>query len=55
MFYVFMDGIVKEVKLMKGYRMGSNMFNISCYADNVILIVENENDFIYLLKSMSKA
>ena len=29
---------------MRGYRLGRSVFNIICYADDLTLVAENEND-----------
>ena len=42
---VVTDEIIKEVKHMKGYRMGRSVFDIKFYADDIILIVRNEKTY----------
>lgn len=43
LFNLIMDKFIKKVKQMKGYRMSRNVLNILYYADDFILIAENEN------------
>ena len=50
-----MDEIIKDVKHMRGYRMGRSGFNIIRYADDVILIAENENYLQTLVYNFNKA
>lgn len=43
LFNVFMNKIIKEVKHMKGYKMGKSVFNIICYVDDIVFVEENNN------------
>lgn len=49
--------MIREIKGIqrKGYRMGENMFNIISYADDAILIMENENYIQILLFRFNNA
>ena len=38
LFNVVLEEIINEVNHMRGYRMGRSVFNIICYADDIILI-----------------
>lgn len=49
LFNFMMDEIIEAVKGMRGYRMSGNNINIICYADDAILIAENEDDLQRLL------
>lgn len=39
-----MDEILKKIKSLKGYRLGRSNVNILCYADDAVLVAENEDD-----------
>jgi len=39
-----MDKIIDEVKKREGNRMKPNKVNIVCYADDTLLVVDNEDD-----------
>ena len=49
-----MDNVIKEIKHMRGYRVGRSVFNVICYADDVF-IMENENDIQRLVYNFKKA
>jgi hypothetical protein len=44
-----MNEIIKSIKCMIGYRMGESMINLVVYADDVVLIAENEDDLQRML------
>ncbi|KAK9887098.1 hypothetical protein WA026_020042 [Henosepilachna vigintioctopunctata] len=44
-----MDEIIKKVRGMRGYKMGDKEISILCYADDAVLIAENEDDLQRLL------
>lgn len=44
LFNLIMDEIIKSVKNMCGYKMGKKNFNILYFADDAILIADNEDD-----------
>ena len=39
-----MDEIIMTMRDMKGCNMGNTYFNITCYADDAVLIAKTEND-----------
>lgn len=39
-----MDEIIERVRKRRGYRMGGKEIQIICYADDAMLVVENEDD-----------
>lgn len=39
-----MNKIILRVKIQEGFRMDTKKINIVCYADDVLLITENDND-----------
>lgn len=50
LFNVIMDQIISEVKTAgKGYRMGKKEFKIICYADDAVIISEDEDNLQRLL------
>ena len=50
LFNLVMDEIIKEVKTAgRGYRMGNKEIKICCYADDVVLISEDEDNLQRLL------
>ena len=44
-----MDKIVSYVKHLQGYRMGNKGINIVCYADDIALIADTEDDLQKLI------
>lgn len=44
LFNIIMDEIIKQIHKLKGYKMGDRGVKILCYADDAVLIVENEDD-----------
>ena len=44
-----MDEIIKKVRLNNGYHLGETEIKILCYADDAVIIVEEENDLQRLL------
>ena len=44
-----MDEIIKKVSKLRGYKMGEKKINILCYADDAVLVAEDENDLQRLL------
>ena len=49
LFNIIMDEIIGNVRLLKGYSMGDQEITILCYADDAVLVAENENDLQRLL------
>lgn len=49
LFNIILDEIIKQVKTRRGYRMGNKEIQILCYADDTILIAENEDDLQRLM------
>jgi hypothetical protein len=43
-FHIIINEIIKSIKRMRGYRMGESMINLVVYADDIVLIAENEDD-----------
>jgi hypothetical protein len=48
-FNIIMNEIIKGIKGMRGYRTGESMINLVVYADDVVLIAENEDDLQRML------
>jgi hypothetical protein len=48
-FNIIMNEIIKSIKGMRGYRMGESMINLVVYADNIVLVAENEDDLQRML------
>jgi hypothetical protein len=44
-----MNEIINSIKGMRGYRMGESLINLVVYADDVVLIAENEDDLQRML------
>lgn len=58
LFNLVMDEIIKKVRRLKGYKMGNENISILCYADDAVLIAENEDDLqrlLYLFNSIAKS
>lgn len=49
LFNIIMDEIIKQVRHLKGYKMGNRNITILCYADDAVLVAENEDDLQRLL------
>ena len=49
LFNIIMDEIIKKVSKLRGYKMGEKKINILCYADDAVLVAENEDDLQRLL------
>lgn len=49
LFIMVMEEIIKETKTQKGYKMGSKEIKMVCYADDVILVTECEDDLQRML------
>lgn len=49
LFNIILDEIIKQVKTKRGYRMGNREIQILCYADDTVLIAEDEDDLQRLL------
>ena len=49
-----MDEIIKLVRKLKGYKMGNKEVRILCYADDVVLVAESEDDLQRLLHQFNK-
>ena len=49
LFNIIMDEIIKQVRKHKGYKMGDREIKILCYADDAVLIAEDEDDLQRLL------
>ena len=49
LFSIVMDKTLSYVKHLQGYRMGSEEINIVCYADDIALITDTEDDLKRLL------
>lgn len=49
LFNLIMDEIIKQVRRLRGYRMGNRNITILCYADDAVLVAENEDDLQRLL------
>lgn len=49
LFYIIMNEIIKKVKQKGGYRVGNKELKIICYADNAIIVAEDEDDLQRLL------
>lgn len=49
LFNIIMDEIIRNVRLLKGYSMGDQEITILCYADDAVLVAENEDDLQRLL------
>lgn len=54
LFNLIMDEIINSVKNLKGYKMGNNEIKIACYADDVVLFAEEEDDLQRLLFQFNK-
>lgn len=54
-FALIIDEIIREIKGIKGCKKGWIMFNITCYTDNVIFIMKNENNQQRLLFQFNKS
>ena len=52
LFNLIMNKLIDSTKLLDGYRMGNNKINIICYADDAILIADNEDNLQRLLHKM---
>ena len=51
-----MDELVEEIKsLQLGYRMGGEIVNVVCYADDAIIIAENNKDLQTMLNRLHDA
>lgn len=55
LFNMIMDEIIHEVKKQEGYRMGAHKITIICYADDAILIADNEDDLQRQLQAFNIA
>ncbi|XP_015187255.1 PREDICTED: uncharacterized protein LOC107072109 [Polistes dominula] len=55
LFTIIMDEIIKKVREQRGYQMGNREIKISCYADDAVLIAENEDDLQRLLYTFNIA
>jgi hypothetical protein len=44
-----MNEIIKDIKNKKGYRMENKEINIICYADDAVLIADNDDNLQRLL------
>jgi hypothetical protein len=56
LFNLIMDEIVGEIKLLrKGYRLGEQLIDIVCYADDAVIFAENEADLQSLLHAFNRA
>ena len=49
LFNLVMNEIIKEVRTGHGYKMGDNELNMVCYADDVVLMANTEDDLQRLL------
>lgn len=49
LFNIILDEIIKQTKTKRGYGMGNERIQILCYADDTVLIAENEDDLQRLL------
>lgn len=49
-----MDEILKKMRNMDGYKMDNRNIVVLCYADDVVLIAENEDDLQRLLQQFNK-
>lgn len=49
LFNIIMDEIIGGVRNLNGYKMGNHNITILCYADDAVLIAENEDDLQRLL------
>ena len=55
LFNLIMDQIIQQVKNKNlGYQMHNTKFNILCYADDAVLMADNENDLQRLLLQFQK-
>ena len=49
LFNIIMNEIIKKVRLSNGYHLGDTEIKILCYADDAVIIAEDENDLQRLL------
>ncbi|XP_015181515.1 PREDICTED: uncharacterized protein LOC107069067 [Polistes dominula] len=49
-----MDKIIGKVRELRGYKMGNKEVTILCYADDAVLIAENEDDLQRLLHQFTR-
>jgi len=49
-----MNEIIKSIKGVRGYRTGDSLINLVVYADDVVLIAENEDDLQRMLFKFNK-
>jgi hypothetical protein len=46
---IIMNEIIKSIKGMRGYRTGESLINLVVYADDVVLVAENEDNLQRIL------
>lgn len=49
-----MEEVIKQIRKLKGYRIGDQDIKILCFADDAVLITESENDIQGLLFQFNK-
>jgi hypothetical protein len=54
LFNIIMNEIIKSIKGVRGYRTGDSLINLVVYADDVVLIAENEDDLQRMLFKFNK-
>lgn len=55
LFNLVMNKIIESVKFMEGYKLGNHNFNIVCYADDAVLIADNEDNLQRTLHKFNNA
>jgi hypothetical protein len=55
LFNIIMDGLIKSVSNNKGFKMGDSEIKIICYADDAVLLSDNEDDLQRMLFNFNKA
>jgi hypothetical protein len=49
LFSLVMNKIIKDVRYKEGYKIGDKELNVTCYADDAVLIADSENSLQRLL------
>ena len=54
LFNTVMDEIIKQVRKLKGYKMGNKEIKILCYVDDAVLVAESKYDLQSLSHQFNK-